>query len=63
MYNLFKRIFDKAYTKADQLIVLGRDMADVLGRKVGKGKILRLQLLKIGLTLTISNHSRFLRVR
>ena len=38
MYNLFKRIFDKAYTKADQLIVLGRDMADVLGRKVGKGE-------------------------
>ena len=36
MYNFFKHIFDKAYTKADQLIVLGRDMAEVLEQKVGK---------------------------
>ena len=36
MYSLFKYIFDKAYTKADQLIVLGRDMANVLEQKVGK---------------------------
>lgn len=36
MYNFFKHIFDKAYMKADQLIVLGRDMAEVLEQKVGK---------------------------
>ena len=36
MYSLFKYIYDKAYTKADQLIVLGRDMANVLEQKVGK---------------------------
>ncbi len=33
MYGLFKRYFDKAYSKADQLIALGRDMADVLAKK------------------------------
>ena len=25
-YNLLKRVFDKAYSRADQLIALGRDM-------------------------------------
>ena len=34
MYSLVKHIFDKAYSKADQLIALGRDMAYMLGRKV-----------------------------
>lgn len=34
MYSLVKHIFDKAYSKADQLIALGRDMAYVLGQKV-----------------------------
>lgn len=34
MYSLIKHIFDKAYSKADQLIALGRDMAYVLGQKV-----------------------------
>lgn len=34
MYNIIKCIFDRAYAKADQLIVLGRDMAKVLNRKV-----------------------------
>lgn len=34
MYGLIKRIFDKAYSKADQLLSLGRDMEDVLVRKV-----------------------------
>lgn len=34
MYSLVKHIFDKAYSKADQLIALGRDMAYLLGRKV-----------------------------
>lgn len=34
MYSLVKHIFDKAYSKADLLIALGRDMAYVLGQKV-----------------------------
>ena len=35
-YSLFKRAFDKAYSKADQLIVLGRDMKVVMEQKVEK---------------------------
>ena len=34
MYGLFKRVFDKAYSRADQLIAIGRDMAEVLEGKV-----------------------------
>lgn len=34
MFGLIKRIFDKAYASADQLIALGRDMADVLKSKI-----------------------------
>lgn len=34
MYGMFKWIFDKAYTRADQLIAIGRDMAAVLDGKV-----------------------------
>ena len=34
MYDICKHIFDKAYAKANQLIVLGRDMAHVLEQKV-----------------------------
>ncbi len=37
MYGLFKLLFDKAYAKADQLIAIGRDMQDVLARKVENG--------------------------
>lgn len=33
-YGFFKYIFDKAYLRADQLIALGRDMKDVLEKKV-----------------------------
>ncbi len=33
MYGLFKHLFDKAYSNADQLIALGRDMAYVLANK------------------------------
>ena len=33
-YNLLKNIFDKAYSRADQLIALGRDMKQVLEKKV-----------------------------
>lgn len=34
LYGLIKRVFDKAYSRADQLIALGRDMQDVLEKKV-----------------------------
>lgn len=37
-YWLVKRLFDKAYSRADKLLALGRDMADVLRRKTG-GKV------------------------
>lgn len=33
-YNILKNIFDKAYSRADQLIALGRDMKQVLEQKV-----------------------------
>lgn len=33
-YGFVKNIFDKAYSRADQLIALGRDMKDVLEKKV-----------------------------
>lgn len=36
MYGLFKHVFDKAYSRADQLMALGRDMKDVLEQKVKK---------------------------
>lgn len=34
MYGMFKHVFDKAYSRADQLIAIGRDMAEVLDSKV-----------------------------
>ncbi len=34
VYYSIKRLFDKAYSSADQLIVLGRDMADILTQKI-----------------------------
>lgn len=36
LYGVLKHIFDMAYSKADQLIALGRDMASVLEMKVKK---------------------------
>lgn len=36
LYGMFKRVFDKAYSNADQLIALGRDMKNVLARKVAR---------------------------
>lgn len=57
MYCLFKHIFDKVYTKADQLIILGRNMANVLEQKVGKGGDPKVTIIKIGQILAISNHS------
>lgn len=33
LYSLVKGIFDRAYSRADQLIAIGRDMEDVLKRK------------------------------
>lgn len=38
IYRIFKRIFDKAYSGADELIVLGRDMKKVLAEKTKKFK-------------------------
>lgn len=35
-YGFFKHLFDKAYSRADQLIALGRDMAEVMRRKVSR---------------------------
>lgn len=37
MYGMLKYMFDNAYAKADQLIALGRDMRQVLAKKVEKG--------------------------
>lgn len=34
LYGMIKHVFDKAYSHADQLIALGRDMKDVLEKKV-----------------------------
>ena len=34
LYGVFRHIFDRAYSKADQLIVIGRDMAHVLEQKI-----------------------------
>lgn len=47
MYNFIKRLFDKAYSKADQLISLGRDMSSVLQDKVEKGSREKRQRPKI----------------
>ncbi len=35
-YGFFKRMFDKAYSRADKLIVLGRDMEQVMRNKVAR---------------------------
>lgn len=35
-YNVLKKIFDRAYSRADQLIALGRDMKKVLEEKVAR---------------------------
>lgn len=35
-YWLVKRLFDKAYSRADKLLALGRDMANVLRKKAGE---------------------------
>ena len=36
LYNYLKRCYDKAYSKADKLIALGRDMACVLTQKINR---------------------------
>ena len=38
MYGVFKRLFDNAYSCADLLIALGRDMKSVLAKKTEKAK-------------------------
>lgn len=35
-YKLLKNVFDKAYSRADQLIVLGRDMKQVMANKIAR---------------------------
>ncbi|MCT2564644.1 glycosyltransferase family 4 protein [Chryseobacterium herbae] len=35
-YKILRRIFDKAYSNADQLITLGRDMQEVIEKKIRK---------------------------
>jgi Glycosyltransferase len=35
IYKLIKRVFDNAYSCADYIIVLGKDMKDVVERKIG----------------------------
>lgn len=35
-FRFVKRLFDKAYSSADRLVALGRDMAEVLRKKVGE---------------------------
>lgn len=36
LYSIIKRVFDRAYSKADQLIVLGRDMKVIMEQKVAR---------------------------
>ncbi|PUB28539.1 glycosyltransferase involved in cell wall biosynthesis [Elizabethkingia sp. YR214] len=38
IYRVIKKIFDKAYSKADTLIVLGRDMKEIVQRKIKNTK-------------------------
>lgn len=38
IYKLLKKIFDKAYSKADKLIVIGHDMKQVIDNKVKSNK-------------------------
>lgn len=47
MYGLFKYVFDRAYAKVDQLIVLGRDMQDVLIKKIEKDLIGKKSMPKV----------------
>lgn len=41
LYRMVKFLFDSSYSKADRLIALGRDMAEVLGKKVGDRERIR----------------------
>ena len=35
LYKLLKKLFDKSYSYADKLIVIGRDMEKVMRNKIG----------------------------
>ena len=35
IYNIFKRMYNKAYAAADRIIVLGQDMKEVISSKIG----------------------------
>ena len=39
LYGFFKKVFDKAYSRADQLVAIGRDMAEVLCEKTPSTKV------------------------
>lgn len=45
LYKLLKVLFDKAYAKADKLIVLGRDMRNVIKEKI-KGNHTRIYIIE-----------------
>ena len=42
VYHAVKLLFDRAYSRADRLIALGRDMADVLRKKAGPSVQIRI---------------------
>lgn len=42
IYNLIKRCFDKAYSRADKLLVLGRDMERVLSQKTNGNVLIKI---------------------
>ena len=46
LYSILKRKFDKAYSAADTLISLGRDMSDVLNQKVAPYKVAKISIIE-----------------
>ena len=40
-YALIKKRFDKAYSRVDKFITLGRDMAEVVRKKAGEGPVIK----------------------
>lgn len=46
MYSILKRKFDRAYSEADTLISLGRDMSDVLAHKIAPFKESKISIVE-----------------
>ena len=46
MYSILKRKFDRAYSEADTLISLGRDMSDILAQKVAPYKEAKISIVE-----------------